>query len=80
VLQCTYWGSDVGGREFDVLVDGTKLASQTLDNNKPNEFFTVDYPIPAELLKGKHKVTIRFSAHEHKMAGGVFACAILKAN
>ena len=29
-LLVTYWGSDGGGREFDILVDGQKLATQKL--------------------------------------------------
>jgi uncharacterized protein len=79
VVRCTYWGSDAGGREFDILIDGHKIATQTLDNNKPGEFFNVDYAIPQELLKGKESVFVRFQAHEHKTAGGVFGCAIVKA-
>lgn len=79
VLLCTYWGSDSGPRTFDVLVDGQKLATQTLANNKPGEFFDVEHPLPAELLKGKEKVTVRFQAHANNTAGGVFGCAILKA-
>ena len=31
VLRCTYWGGDLGhGREFDVLVDGHKVAEETV--------------------------------------------------
>ena len=33
-LLCTFWGSDVG-RTFDVVVDGRKMATVTLNNNKP---------------------------------------------
>ena len=29
-LSVTYWGSDSGGRVFDVLVDGTRLATERL--------------------------------------------------
>ena len=27
-LVCTYWGSDTGGRAFDILADGQKIATQ----------------------------------------------------
>ena len=30
VLSATYWGSDSGRRTFDILVDGQKIATQTL--------------------------------------------------
>jgi len=77
-LGCTYWGSDAGGRDFDILVDGQKLATQTLDRNRPDEFFDVEHPIPAKWTEGKHHVTIRFQAHPGKMAGGLFGARILR--
>ena len=78
-LLVTYWGSDGGGREFDVLVDGTKLRTQKLENNKPGAFYDESYPIPAELTRGKEKVTVRFQGLPGKTAGGVFGCLVLKA-
>jgi hypothetical protein len=78
VLLCTYWGSDVG-RSFDVLVDETKVATQKLQNNKPGEFFDVEYPVPAELTKGKEQVTVKFVAPAGGTVGGVFGVATLKA-
>ncbi len=75
-LYCTYWGSD-DGRTFDILVDGTRIATQKLTGNPKGEFFDVDYPIPAERTEGKSSVVVRFSAHEDSIAGGLFACATL---
>ncbi len=77
-LVVTYWGSESGNRSFDVLVQGQKVGSQTLQNNKPNEFFDVTYPVPAELLKGQSKVTVRFQALPGATAGGVFGARMLK--
>jgi len=76
-LLCSYWGSD-DGRAFDILVDGTKLATQTLEGNTPGEFFDVEYEIPTELTEGKEFVVVRFAAHAGSTAGGLFGCAILK--
>jgi DUF1680 family protein len=78
-LLCTYWGSDGGRRTFDVLVDGRKIATQTLNQDKPGEFFDREHPLPADLLEGKQRVTVRFQAHPDHTAGGVFHCAIVKA-
>jgi DUF1680 family protein len=74
-LVCTYWGSD-GGRTFDILIDETLVATQTLQHDHPGELFTVDYAIPLELTRGKDKVTVKFRPHDGSMAGGVFGCAV----
>ena len=76
-LHCTYWGSD-GGRVFDILVDGTKIATQKLAQNKPGELFDVEYAIDASLIEGKESVVVRFSAHPGSTAGGLFGCATLR--
>ncbi len=73
-----YWGSDAGGRIFDILVDDKKIATYDLAAPKPGKFIDVKYPIPPELTKGKKKVTIRFQAHPGRIAGGIFECRIIK--
>ncbi len=77
-LVCNYWGSDAGNRNFDILVDGVKVASQQLEREKPNEFFDATYNIPEELLKDKKTVTIKFQAKPGNTAGGLFGCSLLK--
>jgi hypothetical protein len=78
-LQVTYWGSDAGNRIFDVVVDGRKLATQRLERNQPEKFFDETYRLPADLLKGKRTVTVKFQAHPGSYAGGVFGARVLKA-
>ena len=77
-LLCAYWGSDFG-REFDILVEGKRIATQKLDRNHPDEFFDIAYPIPEDLTHGKKQVTVRFQAHPRSTAGGVFDCRIVTA-
>jgi hypothetical protein len=79
-LAVTYWGSDGGNRIFDVLVDGEKVATQRLQNNRPNKFYDEVYALPAELVRDKQTVTVKFQAHEGAWAGGVFGARTLKAN
>ena len=71
-LLCTYWGGEETARQFDLLVDDQKVASQHLHNDRPDEFFDVEYPVPAELTRGKSRVTVRFQAAPRGVAGGVF--------
>ncbi len=77
-LSIKLWGSDTPPRNFDILVDGTKVGTQALNNNKPGQFFDVDYPLPSEMTKDKEKVTVKFQAHTDCIAGGVFECVMLK--
>ncbi|HML73933.1 MAG TPA: glycoside hydrolase family 127 protein [Anaerohalosphaeraceae bacterium] len=77
VLSVTYWGGD-SGRTFDILMDDVKLTTQKLNNNKPGQFMDVQYDIPAEMVKGKDKIRIKFAAHPGNFAGGIFDCRILK--
>lgn len=78
-LQVTYWGSDTG-RQFDVLIDGVKIARQKLNNNRPGVLYDEVYEIPKELTAGKDKVVVRFQAQPGGTAGGVFGCRVLRKN
>jgi hypothetical protein len=77
-LLCTYWGSEVGPRTFDILVDGHKIAEQTLASDAPGKFFDVTYAIPQDLTRGKSKITVRVQGHPGNFAGGLFGCRTLK--
>jgi hypothetical protein len=77
-LLCTYWGDDAGGRAFDILVDGQKIATQQLERERPGRFFDVTYPIPTKFTYDKEAVTVRFQAHPGKTAGGLFGVRTLK--
>jgi len=76
-LLSTYWGSDTG-RTFDILVDGKKIATQTVNVNFPGDFFDVEYRIPLELTRGKDKVTVRYEAPPEGLAGGLYDLVMLR--
>ncbi|MCH5187668.1 MAG: glycoside hydrolase family 127 protein [Oscillospiraceae bacterium] len=87
-LYVRYWGSDVpfssGGkqytRSFDILIDGEKLASQTLNNDKPGEPYDVFYEIPEEYTSGKEEITVKFAVQSaNTCAGGVTEVRITSA-
>lgn len=78
ILQATYWGSE-RSRDFDIMVDGVKLATQHLDADKPGEFFDVEYPLPQALTHGKQKVRITFLPHDRSSAGPVFGVRLFTA-
>jgi DUF1680 family protein len=78
LLVCSYWGSETGPRTFDILVDGVKVATQSLQNDKPGEFFDVTYAIPQDVTRAKNKITIRFSGQPGNMAGGFYGVRIIR--
>ncbi len=71
-LVCTYWGGESIRREFDVLVEDRLVATQVLENNRPDEFFDTVHPLPDDLLHGRQFVTIRFQSKGGFLAGGLF--------
>jgi hypothetical protein len=70
-LVCTYRGSEGRLRSFDILVDGEKVATQTLEIH-PGELFDFEYPLPEQLTRGKQRVTVKFQAQPNSIAGSVF--------
>jgi hypothetical protein len=77
-LLCTYWGGETGRRKFDILVDGIKIGTQQLLQNKPGQFFEVGYPIPKNLTQNKNKVTVKFQALPGHWAGGLFGARMIR--
>jgi hypothetical protein len=61
-LVVTYWSDEWRKRTFEILVDGQRLAEQTVEKGGEPRFFDVRYALPAELVAGKQKVTVRFQA------------------
>jgi uncharacterized protein len=62
VLICDYWGDDHRGRVFDIQVEGKTIATQSLGSFKQSKFYEISYPVPAELVRGKGSVTVKFVA------------------
>ena len=75
----TYWGADSGGREFDILVDDTKIAGEALKALSPGQFVGVEYKVPADLTAGKESVVVKFVSHAGNVAGAVYGCDVLRA-
>lgn len=61
-LVATYNSDEWRTRSFDILVDGQKVGEQTVKRELPGHFYDVEYAVPAELLKDKINVTVRFQA------------------
>ncbi len=82
-LVVTYSNDARQNCTFDVLVDGKKVGEQTMERRTPEQdlrFFDVAYSIPAELVKEKQKVTVRFEAISGNEIPGVFGIRMIRAD
>ncbi len=78
ILQATYWGSE-GNRTFDILIDGQKLTTVTLNRDKPGEFFDAEYPVPEAMTRGKQTIRLRLVPKERSTVGPVFGMRLFSA-
>jgi hypothetical protein len=78
-LCVTMGGGGRGGGALDVFVDGAKLAAEgpTGASQRPG-LNTRTYPLSADLLKGKEKITVKFQAPADRRGASVSSVRILK--
>ena len=69
-LVCGYRGSEGRRRTFDVLVDGEKIATESLEYH-PTEQLDREYPIPDTITYGKDRVTVKLQAQGQATAGAL---------
>ena len=79
VTYCSDYQSR-GTAKFDILVDGRQVAHQEVTRSSPARFYDVEYPIGAELVKDKEKVTVRFQATEDNVGAAVFGIRMIRAD
>ncbi|MEN6306986.1 MAG: beta-L-arabinofuranosidase domain-containing protein [Anaerohalosphaeraceae bacterium] len=77
ILSVTYSGDD-RGRQFDILVNGTRIATQRLTGEKPNHFVEKRYTVSSEILQAavNGRLTVRFAA-SGGLAGGLYDVRLL---
>jgi len=82
ILIVTY-SNDGARRSFNILMDGVKVGELTMDRRTPEQdirFFDVEYPLTAEMVKGKEKVTVRFEATAGSEIGAAFGMRMIRAD
>jgi hypothetical protein len=77
-LVVTYNHDEWQERRFEVLVEGARVGEQTIDRRGPMRFFDVEYAVPAEAVKGKQKVTVKFQAGNGSEIGAVFGIRVIR--
>jgi DUF1680 family protein len=64
-------GSEGRRRVFDILVDGQRIATETLPYH-PTELLDFEYPIPEALTRGKTKIVVKIQPQGHAATAQVF--------
>ncbi|WP_163713714.1 glycoside hydrolase family 127 protein [Mangrovibacterium lignilyticum] len=77
-LAFEYWGGFPGSLTFDILVEGTKIATENLSNAKPGEFFYKIYELPDSLTVNGGKIKVKLAPHKGHRAGPVFSVRTMK--
>jgi uncharacterized protein len=83
ILRVTYSRDARRDGVFSVLVDGSKIGEQKIERRSPEKeihFFDVEYPLQADALTDKTKITVRFEAQGDNEVPGVFGVRVLRAD
>ncbi len=75
-LYCLYRGSEGKRRVFDILVDGQKIATETLPYH-PTEFLDMEYPVPEALTRGKSRIVVTFQPQDQASTAQVFEVRVV---
>jgi hypothetical protein len=82
-LWVTYGGEARRKSTFDILIDGKKIGNYAALPRSPEQdaqFVDANYEIPAELIEGKRRVTVRFQATDGNEIQGVFGLRMVRAD
>jgi uncharacterized protein len=77
-LVVTYNTDNRRTRSFEILVDGRRVGEQKLDQTSASRFFDVEYSLPADLVQGKQKLTVRFQATAGNEVAAVFGVRLIR--
>jgi hypothetical protein len=81
-LLVTHNTDERGNRSGEVTVDSQRVGEQSISRSSPGsvpgKFFDVEYALPAELLKDKKKITVKFQATGGNETPTVFGVRIVK--
>ena len=76
-LVATYNSDQRRARSFDVLINGTKVGSESQPQTSVSKFYDKEYAIPAELIRDR-RITVRFEATNGLEVTPVFGVRLVK--
>jgi len=78
-LVITYWGNERIRPDFEILVDGAKIADEKLEGRPKNAFYDVTYVLPAVATQGKSSVRIRVQGKGNAWSGSFAGARVVRA-
>ncbi len=79
-LLVTLNGSQQESASFEIQVDGTRVATQSIVNRAADGFYDVRIPLPASLLEGKEGITVWFQSTGDGRIPTIFGVRTIRAN
>jgi hypothetical protein len=79
-LILTFNSDEWRNRTFDVLIDGQKLAEQTVERKLPGAFYDVEFPLLPAMIEGKKKVTVRFQATKGNEIAAIYGIRMIRSD
>ena len=77
-LRVRYWGNENGVGQMSILIDDVPLAQvDNVGRWNNNEFIDEEYVVPAELVKGKKTVNVKFQTDKGQASGGIYHVRLL---
>jgi hypothetical protein len=78
-VRVTYWGGETRRHRFEVTAEGETLAIQSLFDDRPGEFYEVEYLLPERLTRGRERVRVGLRTGPGQSTGAVFEVRTLRA-
>ena len=78
-LVLTYNSDTRRPRQFEVLVNGQRVGVEEMPKSSISRFFDVEYAVPADLVRGTEKVTVRLQALGDTEVAPVFGVRVIRA-
>jgi hypothetical protein len=78
-LVVTYNRDNRRARSFQILVDGQRLAEEQFPFDSESRFFDREYALPASLVQGKSRITIRFEVTGTNEIAPVYGLRLIRA-
>ena len=80
MLVVTYSSDEEKKRTFEIQADGQRVAEESVEKSSPSRLYDVEYKLPANIVEGKQKVTVKFRATGGNEIAAVCGIRVVRAD